>query len=111
MSLCIFCHLSLGSILQITTDELQPQDEKDLSAGAKKFNILAQTRVNLKTLIFRLIFTDGINSSADAAERLGPLQTDPTDMSGEERHLEHSNTDMHNGHTLNQGDMSQSEAA
>ncbi|XP_043982933.1 seipin-like isoform X2 [Gambusia affinis] len=64
---------------QITTDELQPQDEKDLSA--------------------------------DAAERLGPLQTDPTDMSGEERHLEHSNTDMHNGHTLNQGDMSQSEAA
>ncbi|XP_023184037.1 seipin [Xiphophorus maculatus] len=64
---------------QITTDELQPQDENDLSA--------------------------------DAAERLGPLQTEPTDMSGEERHLERSNTDMQNGQTLNQGDMSQSEAS
>ncbi|XP_032411559.1 seipin-like [Xiphophorus hellerii] len=62
---------------QITTDELQPQDENDLSA--------------------------------DAAEWLGPLQTEPTDMSGEERHLERSNTDMQNGQTLNQGDMSQSE--
>ncbi|XP_014873367.1 seipin-like isoform X1 [Poecilia latipinna] len=62
---------------QITTDDLQPLDEKDLSA--------------------------------DAAERLGPLQTDPTDMSGEERHLERTNTDMQNGHT--QSDMSQSEAA
>lgn len=105
MFLCIFCHLSLRSILQITTDELQPQDENDLSAGAKKFYTLAQTRV---ALIFRLIFTDGINSSADAAERLGPLQTD---MSGEERHLERSNTDMQNGQTLNQGDMSHSEAS
>ncbi|XP_008418669.1 seipin isoform X2 [Poecilia reticulata] len=62
---------------QITADELQPLDEKDLSA--------------------------------DAAERLGPLQTDPTDMSGEERHLECSNTDMQNGHT--EGDVNQSEAA
>ncbi|XP_014862997.1 PREDICTED: seipin-like isoform X2 [Poecilia mexicana] len=62
---------------QITTDDLQPLDENDLSA--------------------------------DAAERLGPLQTDPTDMSGEERPLERTNTDMQNGHT--QSDMSQSEAA
>ncbi|XP_021173974.1 seipin isoform X2 [Fundulus heteroclitus] len=50
--------------------------------------------------------------SADAAERLGPLQTDPTDLSEDDRHLQFcSNTDRQNGHALNQGDLNQSEAA
>ncbi|KAM4586528.1 seipin-like [Fundulus diaphanus] len=50
--------------------------------------------------------------SADAAERLGPLQTDPTDLSEDDRHLQFcNNTDRQNGHALNQGVPNQSEAA
>uniref|UniRef100_A0A3Q2CIS2 Seipin n=2 Tax=Cyprinodon variegatus TaxID=28743 RepID=A0A3Q2CIS2_CYPVA len=50
--------------------------------------------------------------STDTAERLGPLQTDPTDLSEDERHLQlSSNTDTQNQHALNQEDMYQSKAA